>query len=704
MIPETPVGALKNVSPRILSRLHHLGIKTVRDLLLHLPFRYDDFSNIKKIRELRVGELATVYARLRDIKATRVWKRRMNLAEATVEDETGRVRVVWFNQSYLASSLHPGETLALSGKLAKSKKGSYLANPAYERIGKRDLTHTAGLAPVYPETSGLSSRWLRLLVRQALPLSSQMGDFLPTALLKKFKLPPLSLALPKIHFPKNLSEAEIARRRFSFEDIFLIQLRALRDRKKLHERAAPRIPLQLDIVKKFVASLPFPLTDAQRRAAWEIVNDMAKPTPMNRLLEGDVGSGKTVVAALAALNAMKAGYQVAYLAPTEILAFQHLETFKKLLSLFGVSLGLLTASQKRVLAPYGESSKANVATLAKERKIEIVIGTHAVIQDKVHLPNLGLIIVDEQHRFGVAQRAKLQKRQGTSDKRQVPHFLSMTATPIPRTLALTVFGDLDISVLDQLPKGRKPIVTKIVPHEKRMAAYEFIRKEIQSGRQAFVICPRIEIAASDMGQETKGAILSEEVKAVKIEYDRLKKEIFPDLRIGMMHGKLKAKEKERVMQDFKDRKLDVLISTSVVEVGVDVPNATVMLIDGVEKFGLAQIHQFRGRVGRSEHQSYCFLMTSSPLVGETARLKAVVEAKNGFELAEKDLAIRGPGDFFGVRQSGIPPFAYKSFSDMQLIQSARAAAAEIVEKDPLLAAHPELKKRLEEFEAAVHFE
>ncbi|MBI2096809.1 MAG: ATP-dependent DNA helicase RecG [Candidatus Sungbacteria bacterium] len=499
----------------------------------------------------------------------------------------------------------------------------------------------------------------------------------------------------------------------------MIQLRVIRERRAILEKKSPEIPVNLPRIKKFVASLPFPLTNAQRRAAWEIVNNTAKPHPMNRLLEGDVGSGKTVVAALASLNAVKAGFQVAYLAPTEILAIQHFSTFKNLLAGFDVSVGLLTAAHKRLFLFGGVSEKVNIAALAGAGEADIIIGTHAVIQDKVQFKNLGLVIVDEQHRFGVNQRAKLlrNKEEGIRNNDNIPHFLSMTATPIPRTLALTVYGDLDISVLEEVPKGRKPVMTRIVPAEKRRACYEFIRKEVKAGRQIFVICPRIEIAGHEDKIHTQAEIFKEEVKAVKAEYEKLSKEIFPDLKVAMLHGKMPASSKTRrslasggkptkesVMRDFRDHKFDILVATSVVEVGVDVPNATVMLIDGAEKFGLAQIHQFRGRVGRSEHQSYCFLMTITPEAEASARLKAVVSAKNGFELAEKDLQIRGPGDFFGTRQSGIPPFAYKSFTDMRLVQSAREAATEILNRDSDLRFNPALRKRLAEFEAAVHFE
>lgn len=719
MLPETPIEKLSGVKPNIVRNLHRLGIKTLRDLLFHFPSRYDDFSNVKTIEELVVGETASIRAALKKITATRAWTRRMYITEAIFEDDTGSVRAVWFNQPYLAKTLKIGELLSLSGKLTKSKRGIYFANPAYERLGQRDaLIHTSGLVPVYPETAGITSRWIRFLTKEALRYVKFVPESLPIGILRRMKFPAMPKALRAIHFPESIADAELARRRFAFEEILLIQLHVQKERRLLNEKRAPLIPISLAEIKKFVSSLPFPLTNAQRRAAWEIVNDTKKGTPTNRLLEGDVGSGKTVVAALTALNAVRGGFQVAYLAPTEILALQHFSTFKNLLATHDISIGLLTASQKKVVASYGNSEKINVAALAKSGEVDIVIGTHAVIQDKIQFKNLGLVIVDEQHRFGVSQRAKLLKQQAIRDKGQAnalshvassmsqrtPHFLSMTATPIPRTLSLTVYGDLDISVLDQVPQGRKPILTKIVSSDKRKAAYEFMEKEVRAGHQIFVICPRIEIAGHDEKVHTPRELYAEDVKAVKSEYEKLKKDVFPNLRIAMLHGKMKPKEKEEVMKAFKNREFDILVSTSVVEVGVDIPNATVMLIDGAEKFGLAQIHQFRGRVGRAEHQSYCFLMTSSPMAEESARLRAVVSAKNGFELAEMDMKIRGPGDFFGTRQSGIPSFAYKSFSDMRLVADAREIAGHISQKDPELTSHEELKKRLDQFEANVHWE
>ncbi len=484
-----------------------------------------------------------------------------------------------------------------------------------------------------------------------------------------------------IHFPRSLEEAECAQKRFAFEELLLIQLSALRERAKLKRHHAPEIPLQLHWVKKFVASLPFELTDAQRRSMWEIFQDIAKPRPMNRLLEGDVGSGKTVVAASAALLVARAGFRTAVMAPTEILARQHYDTLSKFLKPFDVSVGLLIGSEKN-------STGAAVLT-----------GTHALIQEGRTFENLGLVVVDEQHRFGVEQRARLIKNNTTH---LVPHFLSMSATPIPRTFALAIYGDLDLSILDEMPKARKRVITKIVEPEKRPGAYQFIRDEVKEGRQVFVICPRIEVSLPAEGETSiRPAML--ETKAVKEEYKKLSEKIFKDLKVGMLHGKLKSKEKDAVMKKFKNRELDILVSTSVVEVGVDVPNATIMMIEGAQAFGLAQLHQFRGRVGRGAAQSYCFLFPSENGM-TTRRLRAVVEAKNGFELAERDLEIRGAGDIFGTRQWGVSSEAMKALADAKLVRAVRTEAIELLRQDPKLEHNFLLGERLEETERTVHLE
>jgi len=692
---DTPIGKLPRIHERYLKKFHKLGLVTVRDLLYHFPNRYDDFSKIIPIRDLKLNDTTTIQGEIVSIDNIRTFKRRINITEAIVKDETGVVKAIWFNQPFLVKNIKEGKKISLSGKYSLGAKGPYLSNPSYEMmtLGKMP-THTAGLVPIYPETIGLGSRFLRYYIKLILPLANQLKEFLPWDVLRKEKLPSLTAALKNIHFPANLRLAEEAKKRFAFEELFLLQIFVLKQRKNLQKENAFKILFDKDLIKKFVNSLPFKLTDDQRKSAWEIFLDLAKSEPMNRLLEGDVGSGKTVVAAMAALEVAKAGFQVAFMAPTEILAQQHFKEINKLLSKFNLKIGLLTGTEK----------KFSQAT-------DIVIGTHALIQKNVHFKNLALVIVDEQHRFGVEQRATLLHNSKT-----IPHLLSMTATPIPRTLALTIYGDLDISLINEMPKGRQKIITKIVPPKQREQAYEFIRREIKKGRQCFVICPRIEpqvnSPSANNGEIDSRKLLWAEVKAVKEEYEKLATKIFPDLKVAMIHGKMSAKEKQKVMEDFsaqgrsasggKDKKTDVLVSTSVIEVGIDVPNATVMMIEGADRFGLAQLHQFRGRVGRGEHQSYCFLFSTS---GETtARLRAIQKCENGFELAEKDLEIRGPGQFYGVKQSGLPDLAMNSLKDIQLIKSTREQAAELLSQDPELKYHPFLGDKLSQFKQIIHLE
>lgn len=677
--PETLIESIPKIKKTIHPALRKLGIKTLRDLLYHFPFRYEDFSNRKRIREVSMGEVVTVEGDLKKITAIYTARKHMTIIEGRVVDDTGELRAVWFNQPFLARNLKVGTRVFLSGKISLGPKGLYLQNPAYERVGTTTQMsiHTGALVPIYPETRGITSRWLRFLIRTYIDLRRLISDPLPEETRKRCLIPPLGSALYSVHFPKSLEEAHAARRRFNFEELLLLQLNALIERIRLKQKKAPEISFDVALMKRFVASLPYSLTDAQRRSLWEIIQDISRPQPMNRLLEGDVGSGKTVVAAGASLAVTRSGYRVALISPTEILARQHYETLTKVLTPFGISISLWTASQK---------------ILGIEA--DVVVGTHALIEEHVRFQKLGLVIVDEQHRFGVEQRSALLKK-GEGEENMLPHFLSMSATPIPRTLALTVYGDLDISLLDEMPKSRKHVITKIIEPEAREDAYRYIREEIQKGRQVFVICPRIE---AEEENALKGV---SEMKAVKEEFKKLSENIFPDFRVAQLHGKMKPKDKEETMQKFKQREYDILVSTSVIEVGVDIPNATIMMIEGAERFGLAQLHQFRGRVGRGEDQSYCLLFAHA---GATRRLRAVVEAKNGFELAEKDLEIRGPGDLFGTRQWGLGPMLAAAITDGKLVREVRREALEIVRKDPTLARYPELQRRFREVVVSAHLE
>jgi ATP-dependent DNA helicase RecG len=729
---ETPLFEVVGARSPSLRRLERMGIKTVGDLLWHFPTRYEDFSKTYSVAELEPGQQATIRGAIEDIRTRHSFRRHMSIIEATIADASGSIRAVWFNQPYIATTLKPGREANFSGKASISDEGEiYLNNPTYEIVrirpgmnaageaGEQEFNHTGRLVPVYPETQGLTSRGIRFVTQQLFRYKPIFKEWIPEAILEEFHFPTLEAAIHEIHFPRTIEEAQAARARFSFEDLFLLQLITLREKMKLATVHAPAMMVDIEWVKELLAKLPFELTPSQKKSLWEIIQDMERAHPMNRLLQGDVGSGKTIVAAIAALIAARNGFQTAFMAPTEILAHQHFETMKKVLVRIGEgtkmeipAIGLLTSASAMI--DYGDdlvefrTTKAafNAKTAAGE--VAIVFGTHALIQKSATFKNLGLVVIDEQHRFGVSQRAELLTK--TTAAGLAPHFLSMSATPIPRTLMLSIFGDLDLSLITELPSGRKVIQTKIVPPTGRAAAYNFIRSEIKNGRQAFVICPRIEPAEEETEETKKSPAKTHalqtalELKSVKEEFEKLSTKIFPDLRIAMLHGQMKAKEKEDVMRKFKDREYDIIVCTSVVEVGVDVPNATIMMIEGAERFGLAQLYQFRGRVGRGEYQSYCFLMADSAAKAANARLKAILEAKNGFELAEKDLALRGPGQFFGQVQTGLPDVAMEALKDPELVKHSREAAIKILQDDPSFKKNPPLRKKFEEFRAKLHRE
>lgn len=726
---ETPLLQISGIGPRFLSLLAKLELATIGDLLWHFPVRYEDFSHVVPIADLAAGEHVTVSGIIRTIDVRRSFRRRMTIIEATIEDETGSIRAVWFNQPYLKNVLAPGRHANFSGKVAFTDRELYLSHPTHEVISSNnngETRHTGRLVPVYPETRGLTSKGIRFLIQPILQNLAPVQDYLPENILKENNLPEVSEALRSIHFPATFEEALAAKRRFSFEDVFLLQLFNFQQKLILAKEPAPALETDIEKLKELLTSLPFALTPSQKKSLWEVIKDIAKPHPMNRLLQGDVGSGKTVVAMLAALIACENGYQTAFMAPTEVLAQQHFETIKKLFAHMDTGTPTDSPSRIALCLPiafttshtakifYGDGlesspSKRELETMLARGNAKIIIGTHALIQKSVSFDKLGLVIIDEQHRFGVRQRASLAKGAGA---KLMPHFLSMSATPIPRTLMLTVFGDLDISTITELPAGRKEIDTKIIEPDKRDEAYGFIRQQIKEGRQAFVICPRIEPSAAKRSPEGLAYTPSIfnvfdpllEVKSVKEEYEKLATKVFPDLRVAMLHGQMKAKEKEEIMRGFRNHESDVLVSTSVIEVGVDVPNATIMMIEGSERFGLAQLYQFRGRVGRGEHQSYCLLFTQSDSKTTTTRLKALLEAKNGLELAEWDLKIRGPGEFLGEGQTGVPDLAMRSLQDISLIKAARDAAAAVINQDPRLSKHPLLKAKVAHFQQTLHLE
>lgn len=674
-----PLTAIRGVGPRQAERLARLGLNTIRDVLYFFPRRYDDYSNLKPVNRLEYGEEVTIIARVWDA-GTRQTRNGGILFKAVLSDGTGFIEATWFNQPYLAERIKPGDTIVISGRVEEYGGHLCFTSPEWEPL-QRELLHTGRLVPVYPLTEGISARWLRQMVHRTVEYwAPRLPDHLPPALLEMYDLMDIGTALQQVHFPDDRQSLQRAQYRLAFDELFVFQIGVLRQRYLW--RSAPGHPLTIDpgMLEEFVRALPFALTAAQRRALEHIVADLTSPHPMNRLLQGDVGSGKTAVAALAMALTVAAGAQAAMMAPTEILAEQHYRTLTRLFSSFPgrpIRVALLTGSTP------SREREAIYAGLA-DGSVDVVVGTHALIQEGVNFQNLALVVIDEQHRFGVRQRAALRQ------KGYNPHLLVMTATPIPRSLQLTLWGHLDVSVIDEMPPGRQPVTTRVLMPRERERAYSFVRSQVAKGHQAFIICPLVE--ESD----------KIEAKAAVEEYERLRREVFPDLRLGLLHGRMKGEEKEATMAAFARGELDVLVATSVVEVGIDVPNATVMLVEGAERFGLAQLHQFRGRVGRGEHPSYCLLVAESASPEAEERLKAVEATTDGFVLAQKDLELRGPGEFLGTRQSGMPDLKMASLADLRLLERVREAAQRFLEEDPSLERpeHRLLARRVAEMWAA----
>ena len=731
---ETKIEQAPRINSIYAKRLNKMGIKTIKDLVFYFPKYYKDFSNIIPISDMQINEISCIQGKILEIKNTRTFVKKIFLTKAIVQDTTGKVEVIWFNQPFLTKNLKPGFNVCLAGKFVKTDNNTYLSSPIYERILEpgQNLIHAGRLVPIYQEVKGVSSRWLRYILKSTLAkLNEKIPEILPKQILKQNNLLPIQKAVLQIHFPGSKKSARQAQKRFSFQELFFLQLFVLKQKIKMSREKAIPMPIDLKTIQKLVKSLPFKLTNAQRKCAFQILKDMEKSSPMARLLQGDVGSGKTIVAVIIGLNTAKSNYQTALMAPTEILASQHFENITELLKNFNVNIGLLTSKQNKIFIKkqLSDVSKKDLLEKIKNKEIDFLIGTHSLIQKNVEFANLALVILDEQHRFGTEQRAKLVARKTNAEQKRridaetkIPHLLSMTATPIPRSLALTIYGNLDLSFIDEMPKQRKQIITKIVSPDQRQETYEFIKNQVKNKKQVFVICPRIDPSEEqiDPSEEQieftpRSKTTSEftprskatrwnDVKAVKQEYEKLSKQIFPDLKIAMLHGKMKINEKQETMQKFKDKQIDILIATSVVEVGIDIPNATVMMIEGTEKFGLAQLYQFRGRVGRSKYQSYCFLFTDSPYKSTQQRLKAIVKSKNGLELAEKDLKIRGPGDFLGKRQSGIPDLAMNALKSITLVKKVRKNALQILQQDPELKKYPLLKQEIKKFGEKIHLE
>ena len=662
-----PTTVLPGVGPRHAQTLTRLNLHTLGDMLYNLPRRYDDYSQLKPINRLFYGEEVTIIGTTESVATRIIRSGRLQVVEAVVSDGTGALRVTWWNQPWIGKRLQTDTPIVLSGKVDQYLGRLTMNNPEWEPIEQQNL-HTNRIVPVYPLTANITQRWLRKLMYEVVSYwAPRVGDPLPDRTRQSASLLDLPTALQQAHFPTSEADLKAARHRLAFDEIFLLQLGVLQQKRLWQNRTARRFVPAEGWLEEQTLRLPFGLTGAQQRALADVQHDLASGQPMNRLLQGDVGSGKTVIAALAIALLAQSGAQSALMAPTSILAEQHYKSMLRLLAepASDISAAPLQPEQIRLLiGATPEAEKTDIRQGLAEGTIKLVIGTHALIEDPITFADLQLIIVDEQHRFGVEQRALLRQ------KGENPHLLVMTATPIPRSLALTIYGDLDLSVMDEMPPGRQPIETSVLYPLERERAYAFIRSQVDQGRQAFMIYPLVE--------ETEK---SEALAAVE-EHTRLQKEIFPGYRLGLLHGRLKPEEKDQVMESFRDGEVQILVSTSVVEVGVDIPNATVMLIEGANRFGLAQLHQFRGRVGRGEHQSYCLLIPDAPDAIENERLAAMVETNDGFLLAERDLQQRGPGDFLGTRQAGFAELRLANLADVHLIEKARRHAIELFEADP----------------------
>jgi len=743
--------------------LSRLNIHTVQSLLLHFPFRYDTAGDESTISGLVAGQEATVIGTLDKLETKKSWKRKIPVSEGVIQDASGKIKCMWFNQPYIAKMYQNGALVKAVGKVSGSGAKMYLANPQLERVSATDVglfsppqknslkkssdlpsgaedgpagqtflqnssvlgsSVAKGLFAQYPESRGVTSLWMRHAIQKVLPnVIEEIEDPIPAEILKRYNLPTLKTALVWIHTPHNLKDAEAARKRFAFEEVFFIQLERQRERAAQAKEKGFTVDAPPAAIDEFMSAFPFTATVAQKRAINAILKDMRGEIlpsgarlghPMSRLLEGDVGSGKTAVAATASYAAVRTRpqgqtfgtLQVAYMAPTEILAKQHFESFIKYFEKFPINIGLITGSgcfkfpSKIRRNQPTTISRTQLLKWVANGEIPVVIGTHALIQKSVQFKHLALVIIDEQHRFGTNQRRQLAKKEV-----RLPHLLSMTATPIPRTLALTIYGDLDLTLLDEMPPGRKPIITELVKPEERGDAYTLMRRELKAGRQAYVICPRI-----DEPDPEKAFAL--QAKSVKAEAKRLKKEIFPEYEIDILHSKMPSrggsasggKTKEGVMRDFADGKIDILVATSVVEVGVNVPNATMIFIEGAERFGLSQLHQLRGRVVRSTHQAYCFVCPETRGEKTMDRLRALSKAKNGFELAEMDLMQRGPGELSGRQQWGISDIGMEALKNLKLVEAARTEAVALIQKEPELRKHPALLAALMRRTQTTHFE
>ncbi len=713
------LSSIGRINPDHQEGLKRLNLETVKDILYHFPTRYADIREEAHVAHIQKGNQITIYGVMEKVTVKRSFRGHVPMTEARVADDTGTIRCIWFNQAYIGKMYPDGTKVKIAGQVQEDSRGMFLSNPTIERLITlpehtdslfASTTPPEFLTPIYRETKGVSSLYIHTLIKKIITSGTldDISDPIPPHITKKLHLPELKDALLYIHFPKNEALTVAARKRFAFEEIFYLQLKQYKEKVEAKHSLAYPITVDKELTDTFIKSFSFTPTKAQLDAIESILKDISRKEPMGRLLEGDVGSGKTFVAAVVSHAVLqnrigKSGtnLQIAYMAPTEILAKQHFESFCSYFKNTGIDVGLLTSAGCSKFPSKGDSSshtpisRAQLLKWLADGRVSIVVGTHSLIQKTIQFANLALIIIDEQHRFGVRQRKMLASKKGDVRK-ELPHLLSMTATPIPRTLALTMFGDLDLTVIDSMPEERKKIITEVVPSKDRTKTYEKIRKELQAGRQVYVICPRIDEQDEEEAQKRT-------LKSVKEEAKRLSEIIFPEFIVDILHSKMKKEEKEEVMQDFLDKKSDILVATSVIEVGINVPNATVIIIEHADRFGLAQLHQLRGRVGRREYQSYCYLFTES--VGEITqtRLKALVNAKNGFELAEADMMARGIGMLMDGKQWGISDLAMEAIRNPKLVEIARDEAKELLDNDETLENYPDLANIIKKREN-VHME
>ncbi len=661
----TSLKELSGVGDKVAEQLGSAGLETINDLVAYFPRKYDDYSNVSQVKDIRPG-LVTIKVKFQGVRERRA-RRGLSITEADAVDSSGAVRVIWFNQPYRANSIKADKTYFLSGEFVLQRQRLQIVNPAVELDDTAETSQTARILPTYRETANISSVLIRKLMVQVVPVIQKLPETLPDWAIKEYELISYADALRAIHLPSSSQELEAAKKRLGFEELFvLIMATKLLKEQNLKVKAIP-INFDLAVAKKFVANLPFKLTDAQRKTIWQIYKDIDSAEPMNRLVEGDVGSGKTVVAAMAGLMVANADLQVAFIAPTQLLAQQHADTIAQLLA---------HSPLKSKVALLSGVVKTKGKTAIKQRlannEISILIGTHALLQESLDWHKLGLIIIDEQHRFGVEQRQKLFAKAG-----HMPHVLCLTATPIPRSLALTVYGELDVSILDQAPRIRAGVETSIVSPNSKAQMFEAVQEQLKKGHQVYVVCPLISES------EVLQAASAEKV------YEGFRNKEFKNWRVGLLHGRLKPDEKDKIMADFKDHKIDVLVSTTVIEVGVDVPNATVMIIEDADRFGLAQLHQLRGRVGRAQHKGHCYLVMSDSK-GPSKRMQAIASTNNGFELAELDLEIRGPGAIYGILQHGALDLRIAKLTDTQLIGQVRAAVKQFMSRGEKLVEYKQI--------------